>query len=327
MTVETLTLYRHFCLIDSPIPFELVANPTNPDGTEGRDICSRPAGAWVIDCWKLLPEKFFKLNPVFSMNIKYDESLLREGQKVSVRYSDIDIGEGVAGVNGQLVQISPQSLATLEDYVNTLVRINSVTSSATEANVVINQQNNTALNQILQANSVATDSLVNVSDNNSVVNKLEQIRTVLKSPAQSSSPWSSITNSINSLHPPKMVMLNGEIVWSWLNNGDARLFSPYLYTAVSSLNVNCWVDFKYYAGAIEDVRRAFENSADDILYSPTFEFFYAGKEDLETFGIRATGLIYTGSDFVNFQMHLPPVYSPNREIKLGLWGAFWEVAR
>lgn len=199
MTVETLTLYRHFCLIDSPIPFELVANPTNPDGTEGRDICSRPAGAWVIDCWKLLPEKFFKLNPVFSMNIKYDESLLREGQKVSVRYSDIDIGEGVAGVNGQLVQISPQSLATLEDYVSTLMRLNSAISDSSEVNVVINQENNTTLRNILHANSVATDSLVNVSDNNSVVNKLEQIRTVLKSPAQSSSPWSSILTKLDEI--------------------------------------------------------------------------------------------------------------------------------
>lgn len=116
--VQELVLYRHFMLIDSPIPFELIANPTNfrkdehgnilnTDLSEitGRDICSRPAGAWRIDCWTLLPEKYHKQNPVFTMLIKYDKDLLEEGEVVDVRYSDIDIGEGVAGVNGQLVSI------------------------------------------------------------------------------------------------------------------------------------------------------------------------------------------------------------------------------
>ena len=117
--VQELVLYRHFMLIDSPIPFELIANPTNfrkdehgnvlnTDLSEitGRDICSRPAGAWRIDCWTLLPERYHKQNPVFTMLIKYDKDLLEEGEFVDIRYSDIDIGEGVAGVNGQLVSIS-----------------------------------------------------------------------------------------------------------------------------------------------------------------------------------------------------------------------------
>ena len=116
--VQELVLYRHFMLIDSPIPFELIANPTNfrkdehgnvlnTDLSEitGRDICSRPAGAWRVDCWTLLPEKYHKQNPVFTMLIKYDKDLLEEGEIVDIRYSDIDIGEGVAGVNGQLVSI------------------------------------------------------------------------------------------------------------------------------------------------------------------------------------------------------------------------------
>lgn len=113
--VEELTLYRHFLLIDSPVPFELVANPINyvphMDGAKlrGRDTCSRPAGAWRIDCYKLLPSLYYKENPVFTMLLKYDADLLADGQKVDIRYSDIDVGEGIAGVNGQLVDISPNT--------------------------------------------------------------------------------------------------------------------------------------------------------------------------------------------------------------------------
>lgn len=134
--VQELVLYRHFMLIDSPIPFELIANPTNfrkdehgnilnTDLSEitGRDICSRPAGAWRIDCWTLLPEKYHKQNPVFTMLIKYDKDLLEEGEVVDVRYSDIDIGEGVAGVNGQLVSI-PAS-----DFHPVVLAINDVSSN------------------------------------------------------------------------------------------------------------------------------------------------------------------------------------------------------
>lgn len=113
-----MTLQKRFCLIDSPIPFQLVCNPmgtynlkdengdfigdrTDIDGT---DICSRPAGAWLFDTWKLLPEKYMKENPAFKMAICYDESLLSVDQEVKVSYSDVNLGEGVAGVNGQDVQ-------------------------------------------------------------------------------------------------------------------------------------------------------------------------------------------------------------------------------
>lgn len=129
--VQELVLYRHFMLIDSPIPFELVANPTNYRKDEhgnvlnsdlseitGRDICSRPAGAWRVDCWALLPEKYHKQNPVFTMLIKYDRDLLDEGEIVDIRYSDIDIGEGVAGVNGQLVSIPSSDFRPVVSAVN-----------------------------------------------------------------------------------------------------------------------------------------------------------------------------------------------------------------
>ena len=119
MRVETLALYRHFLMIDSPVEFDLVANPTNTARTEGRDVCHRPAGAWVVDCWKLLPEKYHKLNPVFTMTLVYDDSELSDGQSVKIRYSDIDIGEGVAGVNGQLVTIAPDDFKPIVSAIDT----------------------------------------------------------------------------------------------------------------------------------------------------------------------------------------------------------------
>ena len=114
--IRELTLYRHYLLIDSPISFEFIANPTNYNKdmsdfsrVTGLDVCSRPAGCWRVDCWKLLPKEFQRNNPVFTMLLKYDADLLAEGEVVDVRYSDIDVGEGVAGVNGQLVQILPST--------------------------------------------------------------------------------------------------------------------------------------------------------------------------------------------------------------------------
>ena len=98
MTKEKLTLNKRFLIIDSPISFTLIAN-------EGTDNVYRPAGAWQLNIWELLPERFFKQYPVFNLEIVYDETELKEGEKVVIRESDINLGTGLAGVNGQLVQV------------------------------------------------------------------------------------------------------------------------------------------------------------------------------------------------------------------------------
>ena len=140
--IRELTLYRHFLLVDSPIPFEFIANPTNysPSMSDfsrvtGLDVCSRPSGCWRVDCWKLLPKEFQRNNPVFTMLLKYDADLLGDGETVDVRYSDIDVGEGVAGVNGQLVQILPDTFRPVVNSVDALQTSNHSDLGAVKSSV------------------------------------------------------------------------------------------------------------------------------------------------------------------------------------------------
>lgn len=98
MTKIPLTLGKHYLLIDSPISFYLVDNEDN--------IVYRPSGVWQLDTWKLLPEKYQKDHPVYTLSLEYDESKLADGKEVLVRESDIDLGDGVAGVSGQSVMLT-----------------------------------------------------------------------------------------------------------------------------------------------------------------------------------------------------------------------------
>jgi len=95
---EKLQLNKHFLIIDSPVPFTLRAN-------NGTDEVYRMAGAWQIDTYKLLPEEYQKQYPVFNMDLIYDDTNLNGGTVV-VRESDIDVGDGIAGVNGQDVKVT-----------------------------------------------------------------------------------------------------------------------------------------------------------------------------------------------------------------------------
>lgn len=119
MTKIRLILSKRYCVVESPIPFTLVAN-------DGTDSVSRSAGAWRINCAELLPRQYFPLYPVFNMDIYYDETLLKEGQQVLISYSDIDLGEGIAGVNGQLVTVAnngnnPLSSVILNDCISPVI--------------------------------------------------------------------------------------------------------------------------------------------------------------------------------------------------------------
>lgn len=104
---ERIAIHKHFLVIDSPIPFDLIAN-------NGTDTVHRMAGAWRIDLHKLLPEEYFKQYPVYSIEIEYDSDLLN-GSTISISQSDIDLGEGIAGVNGQDVYIT--NLADIQNYI------------------------------------------------------------------------------------------------------------------------------------------------------------------------------------------------------------------
>lgn len=95
---EHLQLNKQFLIIDSPVPFTLIAN-------NGTDEVYRMAGAWQIDTHKLLPEKYQKQYPVFNLDLVYDDTNLG-GQSVTVRESNIDIGDGISGVNGQDVKVT-----------------------------------------------------------------------------------------------------------------------------------------------------------------------------------------------------------------------------
>lgn len=95
---EKIPIHKHFLVIDSPVPFTLIAN-------NGTDEVYRMAGAWRVDLWKLLPKEFFKQYPVFDIEIEYDDTDLNGGSVV-IRQSDIDLGEGIAGVNGQDVKVT-----------------------------------------------------------------------------------------------------------------------------------------------------------------------------------------------------------------------------
>ena len=98
MTRIPLTLGKHFLLIDSPISFYLIDNEENS--------VYRPSGVWQLDTWKLLPEKYQKDHPVYTLMIEYDEGKLADGKEVVIRESDIDLGDGVAGVSGQAVMLT-----------------------------------------------------------------------------------------------------------------------------------------------------------------------------------------------------------------------------
>lgn len=98
MTRVPLTLGKHYLLIDSPISFYLIDNEENS--------VYRPSGVWQLDTWKLLPEKYQKDHPVYTLMVEYDESKLADGKEVLIRESDIDLGDGVAGVSGQSVMLT-----------------------------------------------------------------------------------------------------------------------------------------------------------------------------------------------------------------------------
>ena len=132
MTRIPLTLGKHFLLIDSPISFYLVDNEENS--------VYRPSGVWQLDTWKLLPEKYQKDHPVYTLSIEYDESKLADGKEVVIRESDIDLGDGVAGVSGQAVMLTGinDSLLPISVSVSNIPDIQKVTVQNQPTEIAVN---------------------------------------------------------------------------------------------------------------------------------------------------------------------------------------------
>ena len=98
MIKEDIPIHKRYLIIDSPIDFTLIAN-------NGTDEVYRPSGAWQLDLWTLLTKEYFNQYPVFTLQLEYDETKLEEGKTIVYRQSDINLGTGLSGVNGQAVEI------------------------------------------------------------------------------------------------------------------------------------------------------------------------------------------------------------------------------
>ena len=94
---QVLNLGKHFSIIDSPVPFYLIDNY----GFRAY----RPSGAWQFDNWKLLPEKFHKNYPVYTLFIEWDSGI-NDDIFPTFTDTDLDLGDGIAGVSGQPVNIT-----------------------------------------------------------------------------------------------------------------------------------------------------------------------------------------------------------------------------
>ena len=109
MTKINLGIHKRFLIIDSPIDFELLAN-------FGTDTVKRSAGTWSIDCYKLLPEEYQKNYPVYNLQLIYDENKLNADEQVSYSFTDMDLGQALKGVNGQVVELTSMQLEQLRPY-------------------------------------------------------------------------------------------------------------------------------------------------------------------------------------------------------------------
>ena len=106
---QVLNLGKHFSIIDSPVPFYLIDNY----GFRAY----RPSGAWQFDNWKLLPEKFHKNYPVYTLSIEWDSGV-NDDIFPTFTDTDLDLGDGIAGVSGQPVNITtPITVANLPNVV------------------------------------------------------------------------------------------------------------------------------------------------------------------------------------------------------------------
>lgn len=105
-----LELGKHFLIIDSNKSFILEDN----QGFRAY----RPAGAWQIDCWKLLPAEWHKIYPVYMLKIEWENTEADKDYIPTINATDLDLGDGIAGVSGQPVNITtPVTVANLPNVI------------------------------------------------------------------------------------------------------------------------------------------------------------------------------------------------------------------
>jgi hypothetical protein len=96
MIKEKLQLNKKFLVVESPIPFEIFC-PEQNDGVKRRQ------GSWQMTIHDLLTTSHYPLNPIYNLELIYDETLLNENEKVSWYTTDLNLGEALRGIDGQLV--------------------------------------------------------------------------------------------------------------------------------------------------------------------------------------------------------------------------------
>lgn len=98
MKTEKLQLNKKFLVIESPIPFEIYC-PEQNDGVKRRQ------GSWQMTIHDLLTKSHYPLNPIYNLELIYDETLLNENETVSWYTTDLNLGEALRGIDGQLVTL------------------------------------------------------------------------------------------------------------------------------------------------------------------------------------------------------------------------------
>lgn len=105
MIIEKLQLNKKFLVIESPIPFEIFC-PEQNDGVKRRQ------GSWQMTIHDLLTKSHYPLNPIYNLELRYDETLLNENESVSWYTTDLNLGEALRGIDGQLVTVGDSILDT-----------------------------------------------------------------------------------------------------------------------------------------------------------------------------------------------------------------------
>lgn len=109
MKVEKLQLNRKFLVIESPIPFEIYC-PEQKDGVKRRQ------GSWQMTIHDLLTKSHYPLNPIYNLELIYDETLLKENEFVSWYTTDLNLGEALRGIDGQLVTWNYAEQLNVNDF-------------------------------------------------------------------------------------------------------------------------------------------------------------------------------------------------------------------
>lgn len=131
---EKLGIHKQYLIISAPCEFELISN-------FGTDKVSRPSGIWQLDCYKLLPEKFQKNYPVFNLELQYDEDKVPSGFTFEYYFSDLNLGDSLKGVSGDLVELSNVQFESIQNDLgilkaNTENQIENLTSIDTNINTI-----------------------------------------------------------------------------------------------------------------------------------------------------------------------------------------------